>query len=189
MVQRCEFIGGLGGTAWQIRAFGARGQQETFRASHSKWHLVHALVLLVVFGIFATPAKAAQSIPYLSPFGLPFRGTVETPTLFEASAAGDLSRVQALLAAKADVNAKAANGATSLIAAAQNGHLEVVRALLGAKADVNARAAIGATALIQASQNSHLDVVRALLTAKADVNAKLANGATERVNDFETAQY
>jgi ankyrin repeat protein len=157
-MRRCEFIAGLGGTAWPIRAFGSYGQQKTSGGSYSERHLVHALVLLVAFGIVAaTPTKAAQSIPYLSPFGLPFRGTFETPALFEASAAGDLSRVQALLAAKADVNAKAANGATSLIAASQNGHLEVVQALLAAKADVNAKTADGGTALMLASQNGHLE--------------------------------
>jgi ankyrin repeat protein len=48
--------------------------------------------------------------------------------------------VQALLALKADVNAKQADGGTSLMAASQNGHLDVVQALLAAKADVNARA-------------------------------------------------
>ena len=62
---------------------------------------------------------------------------------------GHLEVVQALLAAKADVNAKAANGGTALMVASQTGHLEVVQALLAAKADVNAKAANGVTALIR----------------------------------------
>ena len=51
-------------------------------------------------GARSAPA-AAQTIPYLS-----VPSIFDTSALFEASAAGDLSRVQALLAAKADVNAK-----------------------------------------------------------------------------------
>jgi Ankyrin repeats (many copies)/Two component regulator propeller len=68
--------------------------------------------------------------------------------LIDASYTGELSRVKALLAANADVNAKAdALGGTALMAASGNGHLEVVRALLVAKADVNAASGAGITAL------------------------------------------
>jgi ankyrin repeat protein len=70
--------------------------------------------------------------------------------------------VRALLAAKADANAKMADGATALIAAAQHGHLEVVQTLVAAQADVNARATDGATALMIASQNGHSDVAEFL---------------------------
>ena len=94
--------------------------------------------------------------------------------LNDASEAGDLSRVKALLAAKADVNATDPDGTTALFLAAQNGHLEVVQALLAAKADVNAKTANGATALFISSAYGHLEVVRALLAAKADVNVKRA---------------
>jgi ankyrin repeat protein len=94
--------------------------------------------------------------------------------LNDATEAGDLSRVKALLAAKADVNATDPDGTTALFLAAQNGHLEVVQALLAAKADVNAKTANGATALFIASAYGHLEVVRALLAAKADVTVKRA---------------
>ena len=94
--------------------------------------------------------------------------------LNDASDAGDLSRVKALLAAKADVNATDPDGTTALFLAAQNGHLEVVQALLAAKADVNAKTANGATALFIASAYGHLEVVRALLAANADVTVKRA---------------
>jgi len=102
--------------------------------------------------------------------------------LIKAAGKGDLARVKALLAAKADVNAKTANGSTALMVASEFGdlfgHLEVVRALLDAKADVNAKTANDVTALILASQQGHLEIVRALLDAKADVNAKADNGGT-----------
>jgi predicted LPLAT superfamily acyltransferase len=94
--------------------------------------------------------------------------------LNDASDAGDLSRVKALLAAKADVNATDPDGTMALFLASQKGHVEVVNALLAAKADVNAKTANGATALFIASAYGHLEVVRVLLAAKADVNVKRA---------------
>ena len=66
---------------------------------------VHAVALLVAVGLSAAaPTNAAQD------------------NLIEASGAGDLSQVKALLAAKADVNAKTPDGRTALMLASQNGH-------------------------------------------------------------------
>jgi hypothetical protein len=93
--------------------------------------------------------------------------------LIDASEAGDLSRVKALLAAKADVNAKAPDGATALLTASAYGHLDVVQVLLAGKPDLNAkRAEDGGTALFIASQEGYLGVVQALLAAKADVTPR-----------------
>ena len=82
--------------------------------------------------------------------------------LMIAAQTGHLDVVQALVAAKAEVNAKAASGATALGVASEQGHLDVVQALVAANADVNAKAANGATAMMQASQNGHLEVMRGL---------------------------
>ena len=121
------------------------------------------MALLIAIGLLAVaPTNAAQD------------------DLISASGAGDLSRVKALLAAKADVNAKAANGVTALIYASQNGNLHVVQALVAAKADVNRERADGITALIIASQQGYLEVVQALLAAKADVSAKTDQMAPRR---------
>jgi ankyrin repeat protein len=85
-----------------------------------------------------------------------------------ASENGHLEVVRTLLAAKADVNATTASGATALILASQQGHLEVVRALLDANADVNAEedpcrrngtGHCGDTALSKASLNRHGEVM------------------------------
>jgi serine/threonine-protein phosphatase 6 regulatory ankyrin repeat subunit B len=102
----------------------------------------------------------------------------DVTALMTASYEGHLEVVQALLAAKANVNARRNDGGTALMMASQEGHLEVVRALLDAKADVNARRYDGATALMLASQEGHLEVVRTLLDARADVsvNAEWSNG-------------
>ncbi len=51
---------------------------------------------------------------------------------------GNLSKVQELIAAGADVNkGHSADGNTPLIAAAEHGHLKVVEQLIAANADVN----------------------------------------------------
>ena len=94
-----------------------------------------------------------------------------------AAGKGDLARVQALIAAQADVNAKAANGATGLMLASTNGHADVVKALLEDHADPNMKWINGSTALILASEVGHADVVRALLNAAADVDIKNIKGA------------
>jgi len=88
--------------------------------------------------------------------------------LANAAYDGDLHRVKVFLAAGYDVNAKAGNGGTALMAAAQEGHHEVVRALLDAKADVNAKMDDGTTALMMASQKDDKEVVQLLKSARAD---------------------
>ena len=65
--------------------------------------------------------------------------TGETP-LMQASLAGDVASVRALLAHGANVNAhETSRDQTALMWAVSNGHTEVVRALLEAGADVHAR--------------------------------------------------
>jgi ankyrin repeat protein len=98
--------------------------------------------------------------------------------LIHAAAAGDLVQVKALIAAKADVNAKAPDGETALMYAVWGDHVRVVKALLAAEADVNAKNNNGITALIVASNKCKTEVVQALLTAGADVNAKAPDGVT-----------
>lgn len=96
----------------------------------------------------------------------------------QAAQNGDLSRVKALLAAKADVNTNAYNGATALMVASGACHPEVVKALLAAGADVNDRHPNGATALTLASENGCLEAVRALIVSGADVNVSDRDGQT-----------
>ncbi len=113
-------------------------------------NLIRALVLLIAIGLLGdSPASAAPD------------------NLIDASAAGDLAQVNALLATNADVNAKLTDGSTPLILASQNGRMEVVQALLARNADVNSKLADGFTALIVASQNGHLEVVQLLRPSSA----------------------
>ena len=53
------------------------------------------------------------------------------------SQADHVEVVKLLLGAKADIDAKADNGATALMMAASEGHIDIVKLLLEAKADVN----------------------------------------------------
>lgn len=78
---------------------------------------------------------------------------------------GDKDRMSALkqlVAAGADVNAKAIGGGTSLMQAAGEGDAEVVRFLLEAGADVTSKAFDGSTALSLARRHNHAAVVRIL---------------------------
>ncbi len=92
--------------------------------------------------------------------------------LRHASSKGYLDRVQALIRAGADVNAREIpNGRTALMSAATAGHTAVVQALIEVGADVLARAHGDYCALYCAVWHSHPECVRALVAAGADVNA------------------
>ena len=78
----------------------------------------------------------------------------------------------------ADVNAKDADGLTSLMKASDEGHVDVVRLLIERGADVNAANEEGWTALMYASSRGHVDVVRLLIERGADVHVVDARGRT-----------
>ena len=68
--------------------------------------------------------------------------------------------MQALLAAKPDVNIQNKFGSTALIIAAQYNKPEAVGAILLAKPDVNLQTNVGWTALMRAARYSQLEVVQ-----------------------------
>jgi ankyrin repeat protein len=96
--------------------------------------------------------------------------------LMAAAAHGHIEVVKLLLAAKANVEARAKYRETALILAAREGRAEVVEALLRSKAKVNAKMAGSRTALLEASDRLHLRIVKALVAAGASVNAKPGPG-------------
>ena len=81
---------------------------------------------------------------------------------------------EALIAARADVNARDEDGCTPLMHAAVERRVHVLNTLLKAGADVNAKSPVGVTALSEALDcrfhPMDSDIVKALLEAKADVN-------------------
>jgi ankyrin repeat protein len=106
------------------------------------------------FGMTALMYAAGQ--PFYWPWRERFPGSAEIARL--------------LIARGADVNARAANGRTALMAAVESGDAESVSVLLGAGADVNAAASRGETALVLAAANGLDDVVQELLRRGAQVN-------------------
>lgn len=106
----------------------------------------------------------------------------DATALMVASFQGSLEVVQALLAAKADVNATMSekkNGETALTFAVQKGDVEVVRALLAANADVNHVSSNGNSPLYVAARTANLNMVKVLLTAKPKLNLQPEGGNTE----------
>ncbi|HET7011763.1 MAG TPA: ankyrin repeat domain-containing protein [Anaerolineales bacterium] len=101
--------------------------------------------------------------------------------LWEASALGDLPRVQAILASDpAALQTLSHDGWTPLHLAAHFGRAELVRFLLSRGADVHARSknTFDNHPLHAALAGRHLEVARALLDAGADPNTRQHGGYT-----------
>jgi ankyrin repeat protein len=79
--------------------------------------------------------------------------------LLRAASEGKAKKVQSLLEAGADVNAKNDTDMTALMLAAGSGHTEIVQNLLDAGAKLNVKDMVGKTALMRATQNGHTDIV------------------------------
>ncbi len=99
--------------------------------------------------------------------------------LMEATRGGQTERVQELLEAGADVNAKIEGNVTALMFAASEGHTDTMRTLLEAGAEVGEKHSFtGASALDYAALAGHTEAVVALLEAGVDVDAKDQGGRT-----------
>ncbi|NJD06514.1 MAG: ankyrin repeat domain-containing protein [Methylococcaceae bacterium] len=96
--------------------------------------------------------------------------------LYAASAAGQLERVDALLAQGADANAKNTAERTPLMAAAAAGNVRIVRKLLAFGADPNLADKRGVTPLMEAAAHGYEEVVKQLVAAGSDVEAKDSAG-------------
>src|SRR5437868_13215321 len=102
-----------------------------------------------------------------------------TMTLFEACAAGEIERVERLLAEQPSaINGFSTDGWTPLHLAAFFGHVKIAELLLSHDADVTARSrnANGNTPLHAALAGNHKMVAGLLIGAGADVNAADAQG-------------
>jgi uncharacterized protein len=99
-------------------------------------------------------------------------------TIFEASAAGEVDRIERLLASREPTSGHSADGWTPLHLAAFFGHTKIVEMLLAHEADVSARStnANGNTPLHAALAGNHKFVAGLLIGAGADVNASDAAG-------------
>jgi ankyrin repeat protein len=95
-----------------------------------------------------------------------------TTPLHWAAHEGDAAKVDALIRAHADVNARNRFGSTPLYEAALEGNTEIIRSLLKAKADPDAANDGGMTALMIVARTPNVDAARALIKAGANVNAQ-----------------
>ena len=103
-----------------------------------------------------------------------------------AAHGGHVAAVQALIAAGADVNAKAPQGWTALAKAAYNGetgrgYVEVIEVLHQAGASLDDRIFFGITPLMLAAGGGDASVVEWLINNGADVLAANEGGRTARM--------
>ena len=85
--------------------------------------------------------------------GLGFASGALADEIHDASASGEVPKVEVLLAGGVDVNARDADGLTPLHRAVQAGRFAVVRLLVSSGADVDAKNTDGQTALFQVSRS------------------------------------
>ena len=107
----------------------------------------------------------------------PAAAAAEAP-LVAAVRTGDARAVEAVLKARADVNARQGDGATALHWAAHLDDVKIAELLIRAGARAGATDDTGATPLYLACTNRSAAMVGALVAAGADPNAMLLNGET-----------
>jgi hypothetical protein len=90
-----------------------------------------------------------------------------SPDMSIAIKSGDVTKVESLLKAGADVDAQDGGGDTVLIGAAMYGHVEIVKVLLQAGASVNAKNIYDNTALSLAAEHGHPELIDILKEAGA----------------------
>ncbi|MDR0965898.1 MAG: ankyrin repeat domain-containing protein, partial [Myxococcales bacterium] len=98
--------------------------------------------------------------------------------LTKAVKRNDLSRVQSLIEAGANVNATNQNGETALMLATSSERAALIQTLLAAGADVNAWDKDGETLLTKAVKKNDEWLVQMFIAARADLNAKNHQGLT-----------
>ena len=105
-------------------------------------------------------------------------GCATSSSLHNAIRMGNISAVVNQLDKGVDVNARAPNLQTALMAASGKGHREIAKLLIDKGADVNYRNPYGRTALMTASGRGHREITKLLIERGADINAKDNSGKT-----------
>jgi beta-lactamase regulating signal transducer with metallopeptidase domain len=90
--------------------------------------------------------------------------------LYEAAAQGNVTRINRLVEAGANVNAVLLGDGSPLIAAAREGHYEAARVLLGRGANPNVAVLGDGNPLIMAAREGHADIVELLLDQGAGID-------------------
>jgi uncharacterized protein len=110
--------------------------------------------------------------------GLAHATEVGDSRLVSAARSQDQKAIRALLAEKADVNARSSDGSTALLWLSHWNDAESAALLLGAGADANAANDFGMTPLSQACTNGNSAFVRLLLKSGANPNTAIDTGET-----------
>jgi uncharacterized protein len=117
----------------------------------------------VLLACIVVPAFSADMVRSVDPDG--------TTPLHWAAHDGDVVKVDAMIRAGANVNARNRFSSTPLYEAALNGNTEVIKKLLKAKADPDAVNEGGMTALMIVVRTPNVEAAQALIKARANVNA------------------
>ena len=99
-------------------------------------------------------------------------GLNSAPVIGLAAGNGEISILQSLIAAKADIEGKDATGLTPLMISAFTGNNAALETLLSAGSNVKARDSAGYTALMFASNSDRAACIKSLLAHGAEVNAR-----------------
>ncbi len=99
-----------------------------------------------------------------------------TTPLMKASHRGETAIVRMLIAARAQLDARNADGSNALWLACVGGHLDVIDTLVEAGIDLDNRNDNGATALMHGASSGKADVVARLLEKGADPSPETLDG-------------
>ena len=91
--------------------------------------------------------------------------TETTLLLCKAAKAGDINKVQSLIASGADVNAKIKDDYTPLHFAVEHGHKNIVELLIKNNADINSKTLSGNTPLHGSAEFGDKNVVELLISS------------------------
>ena len=98
--------------------------------------------------------------------------TPQEQDLLSAALDNNLVKVQALIKAGVNVNAKTKDGLTSLMQASQDGRIAIVQALIKAGADVNAKHEPDMNALMKALRYIYTEGLQVIIDQEAYVKTK-----------------
>jgi ankyrin repeat protein len=140
------------------------------------WKIVLVLSLIMASSTLEGCAQTSREASHSEAEAFLLQG--EAGALLRAAADGNVFKVDDLLSAGADANARTPDGATALMGAVYYGYPQTSRLLMERGADVNATTDGGVTALHYAAQQGHPDIARDLLQKGADPDAVSAAGNT-----------
>ena len=132
-----------------------------------------AIGVLAALAIGWTVWSCGEGPTHSAPHTLATEDVPSVPTTEEFlgwALQGDVVRLEAAIAAGADLHSKTAEGATAVMLASFQGHTDAVHSLLQQGADVGQRDHSGRTALMYASSGAFAQTVELLLENGAEVN-------------------